>query len=195
MRLGLREAIFVAVMIGLLASSYFLVFNKSNGRRSAVQAEIDRKQRALSDLKRATAGIEDVKGKIQDLQKAIAFFESKLPQKRQIETVLREVWQLAEANKLNAKTVKTIKSQRTTAGYSEQTIEMSLSGKFEGFYEFLQQLERLPRLTRVMSMDLEKIDGRDGEMEALLTLSLFYEPEPEELKAAEAEASATADAR
>ena len=37
------------VMLGLLASSYFLVFNKSNARRATVQAEIDRKQRNSFD--------------------------------------------------------------------------------------------------------------------------------------------------
>jgi hypothetical protein len=40
----------------------------------------------------------------------------------------------------------------------------------------MQQLERLPRLTRVEAMSLEKISGREGEMQAKLTLSIFFEP-------------------
>ena len=62
-------------------------------------------------------------------------------------------------------------------GYSEQPIEMSLSGDFNGFYEFLLQLEKLRRLTRVTQMDLTKITDRDGEMQAQMTLSIFFEPE------------------
>ena len=50
-------------------------------------------------------------------------------------------------------------------------------GDFNGFYAFLLQLEKLPRITRVSQMKLEKISERDGEMTAQLTLSIFFEPE------------------
>ena len=82
----------------------------------------------------------------------------------------------AEQNQLTTRTIKTMKSQRGAA-YSEQPIEMSLGGNFTGFYEFLLQLERLPRLTRINQLSLDKITGKEGEMEAKLTLSIFFEPE------------------
>ena len=176
MKFGVRELIFVAVMLGLLGSSYFLVFNKANEKRVAVQAEIDRKQKELAELEMATSGTADLKRKIEDLQKAISIVEDKLPQEREIDKVLKEVWQMAEANKLEQRTIKTLKSQRAN-NYNEQPIEMSLAGDFEGFYVYLQQLEKLPRLTRVTKMELTKMDDRDGAMEAKLTLSIFFEPD------------------
>ncbi len=176
MKFGARELIFVAVMLGLLASSYFLVFNKANEKRVAVQAEIDRKQRALAELEQATSGTDDLKQKIDDLQKAISIVEDKLPQEREIDKVLKEVWQMAEANNLEQRTIKTLRSQRAN-NYNEQPIEMSLAGDFEGFYVYLQQLEKLPRLTRVTRMDLNKMNNREGAMEARLTLSIFFEPD------------------
>ena len=195
MKFGVREIIFAVVMVGLLASSKFLVFDKSNAKRDGLKAEIERKQKALMDLDRATVGIEDVKVKIDELQKAITFFENKLPQKRQVETILQEVWQLAEANALKAKKIQTLKNQRS-GGASEQLIELGLSGDFYGFYSFMQRLERLPRLTRVSKMSLTKINDRDGEMEATLTLSIFYEPEAEsEAPAPPADGQAVADTR
>ena len=176
MKFGVRELVFVAVMLGLLGSSYFLVFNKANEKRVAVQAEIDRKQKELAELELATSGTADLKRKIEDLQKAISIVEDKLPQEREIDKVLKEVWQMAEANKLEQRTIKTLKSQRAN-NYNEQPIEMSLAGDFEGFYVYLQQLEKLPRLTRVTKMELTKMDDRDGAMEAKLTLSIFFEPD------------------
>ena len=176
MKFGVRELIFVAVMLGLLGSSYFLVFNKANEKRAAVQAEIDRKQKELAELEQATSGTDDLKQKIEDLQKAIAIVEDKLPQEREIDKVLKEVWQMAEANNLEQRTIKTLRSQRAN-NYNEQPIEMSLAGDFEGFYVYLQQLEKLPRLTRVTKMDLTKMNDRDGAMEAKLTLSIFFEPD------------------
>ena len=176
MKLGPRELIFVSVMLGLLASSYFLVFNKANAKRVALEADIDRKQKALSDLQRARVGIDDLKQKIDELQQAITFFEGKLPESREMDKVLEDVTKLARDNGLEQRTFKTGRSQRA-ANYSEQPIEMTLAGDFEGFYVYLQQLERFERLTRVTKMDLTKMDKRDGAMEAKLTLSIFFEPD------------------
>ena len=93
-----------------------------------------------------------------------------------MDLILKEVWQMAESNRLTTKTIRTMKSQRGSA-YSELPIEMNLSGDFAGFYEFMLQLERLPRLTRVQNMTLDKINGQEGAMEAKVTLSIFFEPE------------------
>jgi len=174
-KFGNREVVFTLVMLGLLAGSYFLGFAKQNERRLAKQAEIDSRRRSLAELQEATAGVRDVEKKIDELQRATSVFEAKLPQAKEIETILREVWQLAESHNLTTKTVRTLESHRLN-GYSEQPIEMSLSGDFNGFYEFLLNLEKLPRLNRVTHMYLTKISGHDGEMQAQMTLSIFFAP-------------------
>jgi type IV pilus assembly protein PilO len=176
MKFGIRELLFVCVMLGLLGSTWFFVFKKANARRAELQNSIQAKQTALTNLKQSTAGIDDLNRKIAELQQAITFFESKLPQEKEVDKILKEVWQMAEANSLQTKTIKTLKSERN-ANYSEQPIQMSLGGDFNGFYAFLLQLEKLPRITRVMQMDLQKISGRDGEMTAQMTLSIFFEPD------------------
>jgi type IV pilus assembly protein PilO len=176
MKFGIRELVLVSAMIGLLVCSYFFVFAKSTAKRQELCNEIAMKRTALMNLKQATAGIDDLGRKIEELQQAIRFFESKLPQEKEVDKILKEVWQMAEANALQTKTVKTLKSERGP-NYSEQPIQMHLSGDFNGFYEFLLQLEKLPRITRVSQMKLEKIDERDGEMSGQLTLSIFFEPD------------------
>jgi hypothetical protein len=54
---------------------------------------------------------------------------------------------------------------------------MSLAGDFKGFYSFLLALEKLPRITRVTQMQLTKINDKDGQMQATMTLSIFFEPD------------------
>jgi len=151
-------------------------FSKDNVKRAALKAETDSWRSRLASLNQCTAGIEDLNHKISDLQKAISFFESKLPQEKEVDKVLKEVWQIAEANALQTKSIKTLKTERA-ASYSEQPIQMSLAGDFNGFYAFLLQLEKLPRITRVTQMSMQKINDRDGEMQAQLTLSIFFEPD------------------
>ena len=176
MKFGLRELIFLKLMVGLLLASYFFVFAKATAKKKDLLIDIQAKQTELVNLKQTTIGIDDMGRKIDELQKAINFFESKLPQEKEVDKILKEVWQLAEANSLQTRTVKPAKSERG-ASYSEQPIEMSLSGDFTGFYSFLLQLEKLPRITRLTKMNLQKINERDGHMSAQLTLSIFFEPE------------------
>ncbi len=176
MKFGIRQIIFLVVMLALLGSTNYFVFSKSNQRKAERLADMRTKQNALNTLQQATAGISDLNRKIDELQKAITFFEGKLPQEKEIDTILKEVWQMAQANSLQTKTIKTLKSERGP-NYSEQPIQMSLSGDFNGFYAFLLQLEKLPRITRVTQMNLTKINDRDGEMQAQMTLSIFFEPD------------------
>src|SRR6185436_15838157 len=108
MRCGIKEVIFLAVMIGLLGCGYQFVFKPADLKREARQAEIQGKRKALSDLRNATMGISDLEHKIGDLQQAIKFFESKLPQEKEIDKILKEVWQMAEKNSLQTRTIKTM---------------------------------------------------------------------------------------
>ena len=176
MKFGIREIIFVIVMLGLLGSTNYFVFSKANKKKAALLDDIHQKQSALGNLQQATAGIDDLNRKCDELQKAITFFESKLPQEKEVDKILKEVWQMAEQNSLVTRTVKTQKSERGP-NYSEQPITMALAGDFNGFYSFLLQLEKLPRITRVTQMKIEKMQERDGSMTASLTLSIFFEPD------------------
>ena len=176
MKFGIRETIFVVVMLGLLGSTNYFVFSKSNQRKADRLAEIRQRQQKLAELQQQTAGIEDVNRKIEELQKAITFFESKLPQEKEVDKILKDVWEMANVNSLQTKTIKTLKIERGP-NYSEQPIQMSLSGDFNGFYAYLLQLEKLSRITRITQMNLQKINDRDGEMQAQLTLSIFFEPD------------------
>ena len=176
MKLGLREIIFLAVMIGLLGSTWWFVFKKANERRQALESDIRAKQTALENLRTATTGIDNISNKLADLQKAIAFFEGKLPQEREIDKIVGDIAKIAQANKLNCKSIKTLKIERTPH-ISEQPIELVLEGNFSSFYEFLLQLEKLPRITRTVQMSLDKISDRDGEAEAKLVISIFFEPD------------------
>ena len=175
MKIGFREIIFLSIMAGLLVVA-FLFFRKNDGKRQDLLVDIRREQSALTNLRTATAGIADLGKRLDELQQAITFFESKLPQEKEMDKILTEISQRAAANNLQTKKVQTMRSERS-ANFSEQPIQLGLSGEFNGFYSFLLQLEKLPRLTRITDMKLEKISDRDGDMNAQLTLSIFFEPE------------------
>lgn len=175
MKLGIREIVLVSVLLVMLAGSYFLIFRKADTTRRALAAETRQEQQTLDSVRQATAGIDDLNRKIGEMQKQISFFQSRLPAEREVDKILKEVWQMASANNLGSQTIKTLSSAHNQ-NYIEQPIEMSLSGNFEGFYAFLQQLERLDRITRITQMKLKRIDSQGGQMQADVTLSIFFTP-------------------
>jgi type IV pilus assembly protein PilO len=176
MKFGVREIIFVALMLALLAGTYLFVFSKTNSKREALLKDIASKEKMLTDLRVATSGVEDMNAKIDELSKAIDFFSQKLPKEKDVGDMLPQFWDMAKTNSLQSRTVKPDKPE-VGPNYSELPIQMSLSGDFNGFYSFLLQLEKLPRITRVTQMKLEKINDHDGEATANITLSIFFEPD------------------
>jgi type IV pilus assembly protein PilO len=176
MKRGIREPIFAVMMVALLIGTFVMYFRPRDQWRQRQLADVRAMDNTLTNLRVATAGINDLKPKIDEIEHAIHFFESKLPQEREMDTILKEVWQMAQSDDLQTRSVKTLKAEKA-AGYSELPIEMSLSGDFGGFYSFLLQLETLPRITRITQMKLDKIADRDGQMQVTMTLSIFFEPD------------------
>ena len=174
MKLGIRELVFFLVLLGLLGSAYWFGFKRMDTRRESLEASIKVKQTALGDLRRSTAGIEDVEQKLKQLSEAIRFFESKLPQERELETILDQVWKIAQRHNLTTRSVKTLRTERNPS-YSEQQLQIGLSGNFEGYYAFLLEFEKLPRITRITKMNLQKINDTEGQMQADITLSIYFE--------------------
>lgn len=174
MRLGIRELVFVALMVGMLACTWLFVFRPDGEKRAAIEQEMASKRKALTDLRASTAGIKDLEQKIEELQKAIHFFEDKLPKQKQVDSILDGVTTQARQHRLNTRTFKPLKIENY-ANYSEQPIQMTLSGDFKGFYAFLLDMERLSRIVRIHSMKLTKMSSKDGDMEADLTISIFFE--------------------
>ena len=82
MKFGIRELLFVSVMLGLLGCTWFFVFKKANARRAELQADVAVKHEALSNLRQSTAGIDNLNSKIAELQQAITFFAARLRKKR-----------------------------------------------------------------------------------------------------------------
>jgi type IV pilus assembly protein PilO len=176
MKLGLRELIFFKLMLGLLLGAYFFGIKRMDAKRQSYEKEITVKQQRLTELSRATRDIDDVAGKLVSLEEGIRFFSTKLPHEQEVDDILNKVTALMEKHGLKSHTFKP--NPKTLAGtnFSEKQIEMTLSGDFFGYYAFLRELERLPRIIKLTDMKLSKIDDADGQMDAVMKLSVFFDP-------------------
>ncbi|MHC4349948.1 MAG: type IV pilus inner membrane component PilO [Planctomycetota bacterium] len=187
MRLGVREIIFLVVLLVVPVASYFYVFKPRNAEINQAQDEVEIKQVKLEKLREVTDKIDDIGLAIAQGREAIELVEAKLPSKDQVEVILGDVWQLAAHAQLDVKSVKSEKPV-PSAGYMEQPLKVTMEGQFDGFYQFLLGLENLSRISRIHEMKLERVTSRSrrregetppGLMKSEFMLSIYYQPGPE----------------
>lgn len=177
MRFGFRELAFVLLLLGLPVAAYFFVFQPRNTQIAEAREEIRQKQVKLTQLEAATESMPDIPLEIQKLTEAIAMFEQKLPAHHEIHGILDDVDKLAKSSQLQTESFRT---EKTSAGahYSEQPIRMKIRGDFDGLYEFLQQVEQLPRITSTTHLGVTRLKRQElpeGTVEADMVLTIYYE--------------------
>lgn len=175
MRFGFRELVFILLLMAVPAAAYFFVFSPRNVQIAQMRDEIRIKRAKLEQLSQATASMKDLGAEIDRLTQAVKVFEQKLPAQREVEVLLNQATELAGKQRLGVKSLRTDKAV-AAAQYSEQPIKMVIVGDFDGFYSFLLDLERLKRITRMNQMQLKRIQNDEGQMQAEITLSIFFDP-------------------
>ena len=175
MRFGIRELLYLMLLIGVAAGAYFTVLQPLDTEIAEYDADTAAKVQKLAELAEAQRVHDDLDAEIKKLAEAIAKVEERLPPRSQTEDILRDIWQIASKNKLNPKKVNTNR-EVPGAQYIELPIELTIVGDFDGYYNFIKQIEELPRITRMSKMKLKKLE-REGEgfIEANLVLSIFFQ--------------------
>jgi type IV pilus assembly protein PilO len=175
MKFGLREFIFVLLLMGLPLSAYFWVFKPSNEHIRQQEETTAANRTKVEKCHKAMTVIEDLNAELKRYEEAVTFFESKLPAHHEIHKVLDQVTKIAQTHSLETRLFQTLKP-KPFSRYSEQPIKMEIYGDFDSYYEFLLDVEKLPRITKITDMELEKKDKtNDGKMEAKFTLSIFFD--------------------
>lgn len=179
MQFGTRELVLFLTILLLPVVSFFTIFKPQNTRIDQATAEIVHKRELLDQLRRETAKSKDLESINQALQERITLIESRLPTNKEVDLILRQVSALAIEAGLQPPTLKSDKPL-AAARYREQPLVMSTAGQFEGFYDFLVALERLPRITRIVNMSIKenkqsrKGDEPQPEITAEFTLSIYF---------------------
>lgn len=174
MKLGAREGLIGAVLLAIPLSSWWLVFRPQNTAIETAKREIAHKRELLEKLKAYTSKNQDLVKANDDINRRIKTIEDRLPSDKEVDSIVRQVSDVAVQCSLQSPTVANVKP-RQEAMYMEQPLDMTLSGNWEGFYDFLSRVEKLPRITRISNMVLKRDDKGDGQMKAEFTLSIYYQ--------------------
>ena len=177
---ALRQFIFFVVLLAMPVSSFFLVFQPQNNEIEKAKKEITLKESKLEKLREVTRRADDLQRQNDQIREAIQTIQSRLPTTKEMDNVLRQVSGLAAKANLVVPQFK--KSDKTAqAGLAmEQPLDIEMTGDFDGFYQFLLDLEKLPRITRIPDLSIVRSDDANGAMKTKFTLSVYYEGETSE---------------
>ena len=179
---GLRDLAFVAVLMAVPIASYFFVFAPRNAEIAKARADISAKNVRLENLRRLTSRIGDLGREIVEREEELERLNQKLPDREGVDRILEQVTQLAQKSNL---AVRSVKGEKVVpAGMAmELPLKTTIEGNFDGYYQFLLDVEALPRITRVHQMKITKLGmwPRDdanamvgGSMRAEFTLSIYF---------------------
>lgn len=174
MRFGVRELLFLIVLLAMPMSSYWFVFKPQNEEIAQAKKEIEQKELMLEKLETATSEAQELAERIGEIEEGIRMVEGRLPSDKEVDKVLRQVSDLAKSNNLKVPRFKTLKTVQS-AGFMEKPIELEMQGDFGDFYVFLLELERMERIIRVPQLTLERSDDKDGSLLAKFTLTVYFE--------------------
>ncbi|HYF15621.1 MAG TPA: type 4a pilus biogenesis protein PilO [Phycisphaerales bacterium] len=171
---GLLGLGIICGVVGLPVASYFLVFRPQAQEVAKARQDVAHMRALLAELQAEAAKNADFEKANEELAKNIQLIEQRLPSGREVDSVVRQVSDLAVQCGLTPPAIKTGKP--LPAGlYMEQPLEMETQGSFVGFHTFVAQLEKLPRVTRIHDL---KLDGRmkdEHELSANFTLSIYFQ--------------------
>ncbi len=170
----LRILVTVLGMVAAAAVVAVLLIVPAFRRTEADRAAIQDRRAQLLKLERVATRISNLQKEVQRLEKALAFFENRLPEERELDVILREVWLIAESKSLTPRSIRTNQPQAMPR-YNSQPITLSLEGPFQSFYEFLLGLERLPRLTKIRQMQITKSPVTEGIVQVDVLMDIFFE--------------------
>jgi len=169
-----RIIVTLACLAVVTAATVLLVLRPLNARVEEDREAIEQRRTQLVKLERVARRISDLQKEIHRLEDALAFFEDRLPEEKEIDVILREVWLIAEQKALVARSVRT-QTAASQPRYNLQPITISLQGTFESFYEFMLGLERLPRITKIRQMQVAKSPLQEGSVDVDLVMDIFFE--------------------
>ena len=175
MRFGIREMLYLLVLVGVMVGAYFVALQPMDVQIQKFRDDTASKNTTLEELTAAKAKYPDLDAEIARLTEAMDSFEQKLPSQRDVEIILRRVTEIGSENNLVIKSIKPDKPINA-AEYKELPIKLEVIGDFDRYYSFIKSVEEMPRITRMPEMTIEKEQKEgDGIVKTTMTLSIFFE--------------------
>jgi Tfp pilus assembly protein PilO len=155
-----------------LAIIYFAGFHPSLVESRQLDFQIAAKNRELSFSRARANNLPAVQADIDRLVAQLADVK-KLPASLDYGDFQIQISRLASAAKLRFPSISSSGLPHKDANFYSFPVSLKIEGDFRNIFQFLCEVENLPRLTRVPNFALRSVDT-NGTVQADLTITLFY---------------------
>jgi type IV pilus assembly protein PilO len=169
-----RSLAITLFVVGMPVVCYMVVFRPQNAAIAAARSEVEHKAAMLTKLKDETVRNTDLAKTNEQLASTVRSIEARLPSGKELDALVKQVSNLAVKAGLQPPTMKMLPPLQA-AEYLEQPIELVIEGGFKGFFTFLSQVEKLPRIVRIHDMKITDVQREDAEIKAEFTLSIYFQ--------------------
>jgi Tfp pilus assembly protein PilO len=159
------------IMGGLLVAFVVFGWRPAWQRQRQLRAEIETASRMLSQNQTRTASMTILQGEVLRLKRNVEKFDKRLPRTAELGEFIRDL--TGNAGGLR-KLVTTPGQKRNVELYTEIPISLSFEGDFGTVFTFLRQVELMPRLVRLKSVNVRTRDPRQGVVDVNLALNIYY---------------------
>lgn len=173
MNKGLRALLILVILATPLAAWWF-AFVPENKYIDSLNQDLKHKEALLTKLREETSRNADLQKANEELHRTVTLIEQRLPSNKEVDAIVRQVSDLAVTAGLQPPAIKSAKPVQS-ALYMEQPLEMEVSGGFLGFFKFIADVEKLPRITRIHDLKITSQAGKDVELKAEFTLSIYFQ--------------------
>ncbi len=183
MKMGNREITFLIVLAAVPVAAWFFVFQPRNHDIEQSRREIAAMEATLTRLDRLAGAVGDVRLAIDEAEGRLADFRRNIPDAEEVDDLLAEMHRIGDRNSLRLASIRAV-NQSEVQGHLEIPLNMEVRGDFPGIYRFLVDLERLPRIVRVQSLELERTmtksrsgdeDRPQGDLDVAVTVVVYCE--------------------
>lgn len=161
----------------LLIGLYLFGFRPAASRAAALDEQTKAKRIELDAAEVRTRDLKTVEAEVEKLQARLARFDKRLPSQRDLgqeyTQFYRDITQLKQQGAMKKISVQPGVLRRADA-FAELPISMNIEGDFPSVAAFLQQMELMPRLTRVKSLVMKSKDSKMGQVEAQVSMNLYF---------------------
>ena len=179
MKFGLRDVMFLFVLLAFPIASWWTLFRPQNMEISQALQEIDFKNQTLIKVAEATARTKDLEAENAAIREGINLMQQRLPTGKEVESVLSDVATIARSHKLEVPKFVT-KKPLDNAGFGEQPLEIRVVGPWEAFYVFLQDIEKLERITKISELEVSRSNKEPSKIEAVMMLNIYFSSSQQE---------------
>ncbi len=154
------DLVSLGIIIFLMVTAYLTLFKTDRTKIATLKEQEKRLTEKLDLAGDMSVAMDKISLEIEKIQRNLEAFNQQLPSQKRIHDFIRSIDKLADQNGVQLEAIDPGEMQRASL-YTRIPIKIAARSGFQSFYEFLYQLEKIPRITRMERLRIDRPADQD----------------------------------